>query len=79
MRPDRIETASEVDELTADDLPGGSADDSLTIRYLGRLRIAVSGTFTGNLYRFSPSQSVQQIDARDAFSLLDSGLFGIAR
>jgi hypothetical protein len=74
MRPDRSEIASEFDELALGDSPG----DSLTVRYLGRLRIAVTGTFTGNLYRFSPSQSVQQVDARDAFHLLDSGLFGIA-
>ena len=51
----------------------------LAVEYLGRLQIAVSGTFTGRLYRFSPVQSVQQVDPRDAFYLLDSGLFGGAQ
>jgi hypothetical protein len=54
------------------------SNDYLAVQYLGRLQIAVSGTFTGNLYRFSPIQSVQPVDPRDAFYLLDSGLFGIA-
>lgn len=52
--------------------------DSLSIQYLGRLQIAVSGLSTGNLYRFSPLDSVQPVDPRDAFYLLNSGLFGIA-
>jgi hypothetical protein len=58
---------------------GSATDEYLAVQYLGRLQIAVSGTFTGNLYRFSPIQSVQQVDPRDAFYLLDSGLFGIAQ
>ncbi len=60
--------------------PGSSApEEYLAVEYRGRLQIAVSGTFTGNLYRFSPLQSVQQVDSRDAFYLLDSGLFGISQ
>jgi hypothetical protein len=51
---------------------------SVKVEYLGRLQLAVSGTFTGNLYRFSPIQAVQPVDHRDAFYLLSSGLFGIA-
>jgi hypothetical protein len=51
---------------------------SVNIRYLGRLQLAVSGTFTGNLYRFSPVECVQPVDHRDAFYLLSSGLFGVA-
>jgi hypothetical protein len=78
LRPDRSEIASELEGLAPGESLSESPDDSLTIRYLGRLRIAVSGTFTGTLYQFSPNQSVQRVDARDAFSLLDSGLFGIA-
>jgi hypothetical protein len=50
----------------------------LNVEYLGRLQIAVSGTFTGNLYRFSPVDSVQLVDPRDACHLLGSGLFGVA-
>ena len=52
--------------------------EPLSVQYLGRLQIAVSGTYTGNLYRFSPVDSVQQVDPRDAFHLLGSGLFGVA-
>jgi hypothetical protein len=53
--------------------------DSLSIQYLGRLQIAVSGLSTGTLYRFSPLDSVQAVDPQDAFYLLNSGLFGIAQ
>ena len=50
----------------------------VNVEYLGRLKIAVSGTATGRLYRFTPVQPVQQVDPRDAFYLLASGLFGVA-
>jgi hypothetical protein len=50
----------------------------VNVEYLGRLEIAVSGTVTGRLYRFTPVQPVQQVDPRDAFYLLASGLFGVA-
>ncbi len=53
-------------------------DYRVCVEYLGRLEIAVSGTVTGRLYRFTPIQPVQQIDPRDAFYLLASGLFGVA-
>jgi hypothetical protein len=75
MRLDRSEIAADIDAPVPDD----SSGDSLTVQYLGRLRIAVSGRFTGTLYRFSPLQPVLRVDARDAFHLLDSGLFGIAQ
>lgn len=54
------------------------SNDFLALQYLGRLQIAVSGTYTGNLYRFSPLQAVQHVHPRDAFHLLNSGLFGVA-
>jgi hypothetical protein len=50
----------------------------LSVRYLGHLQIAVSGVHTGILYRFSPIDSVQQVDPKDAMHLLESGLFGVA-
>jgi hypothetical protein len=53
-------------------------DDRVGVEYLGRLQLAVSGTFTGTLYRFSPMHPVQHVDLRDAFYLLSSGLFGVA-
>jgi hypothetical protein len=59
-------------------IASASTSYSVDVEYLGRLQLAVSGTFTGNLYRFSPVDSVQPVDHRDAFYLLSSGLFGIA-
>jgi hypothetical protein len=50
----------------------------MNVEYFGRLEIAVSGTVTRRLYRFTPVQPVQQVDPRDAFYLLASGLFGVA-
>ena len=55
------------------------SDACIDLQYLGRLQIAVSGRTTGNLYRFSPLQPVQQVSARDAFYLLETGSFGIAQ
>ena len=57
---------------------GSAADYSINVEYPGRLELAVSGTFTGVLYRFSPVEPVQPVDHRDAFYLLANGLFGIA-
>jgi len=54
--------------------PGYDVD----VEYLGRLEIAVTGRFTGRLYRFSPIHTVQRVDPRDAFHLLESGPFGVA-
>lgn len=53
-------------------------DYRVNVEYLGRLEIAVSGTVTRRLYRFSPARPVQQVDPRDAFYLLENGLFGVA-
>jgi hypothetical protein len=53
-------------------------DYRVNVEYLGRLEIAVSGTATGRLYRFTPVEPAQQVDPRDAFYLLASGLFGVA-
>ena len=53
-------------------------DYRVNVEYLGILEIAVSGTATGRLYRFTPVQPVQLVNSRDAFYLLASGLFGVA-
>ena len=53
-------------------------DYRVNVEYLGRLEIAVSGTVTRKLYRFTPVQPVQQVDPRDAIYLLASGLFEVA-
>jgi hypothetical protein len=54
------------------------SDYRVNVEYRGRLEIAVSGTVTRRLYRFTPAQPVQQVDPRDALYLLASGLFGVA-
>lgn len=54
-------------------------DYHLNVEYLGRLEIAISGRFTGRIYRFNPVQPIQQVDPRDAFYLLASRRFGVAR
>jgi len=53
-------------------------DYKVNVEYLGRLEIAVSGRFSGKVYRFSPTRPVQQVDPRDAFYLLASRRFGVA-
>jgi len=65
-------------QAQADPAADPAGGDFVSLQYLGRLRIAVTGSFTGNLYRFSPLDPVQQVHPRDAFHLLDSGLFAIA-
>jgi hypothetical protein len=60
------------------DAAGPAQGDSIHVQYLGRLEIAVSGRCTGTLYRFSPVRPVQAVDPRDAFHLLEGGLFGIS-
>jgi len=57
----------------------GERDYSLNIEYLGRLQITITGRFTGTAYRFNPFQPVQRVDPRDAFFLLASRRFGVAR
>jgi hypothetical protein len=52
-------------------------DYRVIVEYLGRLEIAVSGTATRRLYRFTPVQPAQQVDPRDVFCLLASGLFRV--
>ncbi len=47
----------------------------LELEYLETSRILVSGPATGRQYEFSQSQRLQNVDARDAVSLLRSGFF----
>jgi hypothetical protein len=64
----RAEIRSQCDE------PEGQVE----VEYLGRLEIAVTGRFTGRLYRFNPIETTQPVDRRDAFYLLASRRFGVA-
>jgi hypothetical protein len=48
---------------------------SMSVRYLENSPIRVRGSVSGTLYAFSGSQAVQQVDARDASSLLSTRFF----
>jgi hypothetical protein len=47
----------------------------ISVRYLEASPIQVRGLVSGVSYTFSGSQPVQQVDARDASSLLNTRLF----
>ena len=48
---------------------------TVTVRYRGTEAVIVQGTATGRRYGFSGGSPVQMVDARDAATLLRSGLF----
>jgi hypothetical protein len=48
---------------------------SISVRYLERSPIRVRGLVSGMSYEFSGSRPVQQVDARDASSLLNTRFF----
>ena len=48
---------------------------SISVRYLERSPIRVRGLVSGVSYEFSGSRPVQQVDARDASSLLNTRFF----
>ena len=48
---------------------------SISVRYLENSPIRVRGLVSGMLYEFSGSREVQQVDARDATSLLKTRFF----
>lgn len=50
-------------------------DGALKLRYSGLPLVNVCGPVTGIIYRFSPTQPVQPVDARDGLLLLETQLF----
>lgn len=50
-------------------------NDALNLMYSGFPLVNVRGPVTGIIYRFSPAQPVQPVDARDRQLLLVSQLF----
>jgi hypothetical protein len=58
--------------------PASTPADSITIRYLQAAAVRVQGLTTGRSYEFSASQQVQNVDARDASSLLSTPFFSRA-
>ena len=51
---------------------------SISVRYLDNSPIRVRGLVSGTSYEFSSSRPVQQVDARDASSLLNTRFFSRA-
>jgi hypothetical protein len=58
--------------------PTSAPHSSVAIRYLETSPVRVQGLVTGRRYEFSPSQSVQSVDARDALPLLNTRFFSRA-
>src|SRR5260370_579532 len=58
--------------------PASTPAGSITIRYLQTAAVRVQGLTTGRSYEFSASQQVQNVDARDASSLLSTPFFSRA-
>ena len=54
---------------------GSNHDGALNLRYSGLPLVNVRGPVTGTIYKFSPTQPVQPVDARDGQILLASQLF----
>ncbi len=55
--------------------PVSMPQSSVSVRYLETSPIQVRGLVSGMSYAFSGSQPVQQVDARDASSLLNTRFF----
>jgi hypothetical protein len=47
----------------------------VSVAYLGKNRLRVKGTFTGELYPFSPESRVRSVDAADSRVLLRTRYF----
>lgn len=56
-------------------IEGINQDSALHLRYSGLPLVNVRGPVTGIIYKFSPTQPVQPVDARDGQILLASQLF----
>jgi hypothetical protein len=59
-------------ELKAGERLGGK---TMNLMYYGFASVSVRGPATGQLYRFSKTNPVQMVDARDARSILKTRLF----
>jgi len=55
-----------------------TAPSSINVRYLEKSPIRVRGSVSGMFYEFSGPRAVQQVDARDAASLLNTRFFRCA-
>ncbi len=47
----------------------------MRVAYLGRNSLSVRGTYTGNLYPFSPQSRIRWVDAEDSRVLLRTRYF----
>ena len=71
-QPARPQTRSVPPQVQA---PVSTPRSSVSVRYLETSPIQVRGLVSGMSYAFSGSQPVQQVDARDASSLLNTRFF----
>lgn len=74
-QPARPQTRSVPPQAQA---PVSIPQSSVSVRYLEKSPIQVRGLVSGMSYAFSGSQPVQQVDARDASSLLNTRFFRCA-
>jgi len=61
-----------------DESESNSLEFTMKLRYMGQSRIAMRGSFTGEIYRFSPEQPVLAVNISDAKGLLACNLFTVA-
>jgi pyruvate/2-oxoglutarate dehydrogenase complex dihydrolipoamide acyltransferase (E2) component len=71
-QPARPQTGSVPPQAPA---PVSTPQSPVSVRYLEASPIQVRGLISGMSYAFSGSQPVQQVDARDASSLLNTRFF----
>lgn len=76
-KPSRI-TAVSQGASPASGSPVSTPADSIAIRYLQTTPVRVQGLTSGRSYEFSASKQVQDVDARDASSLLSTRFFSRA-
>jgi len=60
---------------TASPISAGPAQSPVRLQYKEHSPIQVRGLATGRVYRFSGSQPLQEVDERDAASLLQTPFF----
>lgn len=57
------------------ELSGAGPHQDVPVRFCGGPAVSVCGPVTERIYRFSHENPVQTIDARDAASIVKTGLF----
>ena len=65
------------ERVAAHSVPSGASVDTsaVSIRYIDKTSVRVQGLHTGRSYEFSVERPTQDVDARDAASLLNTRYF----